>query len=50
MIKNKPFMSEKSFYKYWSGLITAVIIFSFIFDIRDAAIYLDHILGFGLFS
>ncbi len=50
MIKNKPFMGEKSFYKYWSGLITAVIIFSFIFDIRDATIYLDHMLGFGLFS
>jgi hypothetical protein len=50
MIKNKPFMGENSLYKYWSGLITGVIIFSFIFDVRDTFIYLDHMLGIGAFS
>lgn len=39
-----------SIYALWSGAITAVIIFSFIFDIPDAAIYLDHMLGIGLIS
>ena len=44
LLKNRPFMKEKSFYKYWSGWITLVIIFSFIFDIRDSVIYLHHML------
>lgn len=50
LLKNRPFLKERSFYAVWSGLITAVILFSFIFDIRDAAIYLDHIMGLGLIS
>jgi hypothetical protein len=40
----------KSFYSDPIYSITAVIIFSFIFDIPDAAIYLDHMLGIGLIS
>jgi len=48
LLKNRPFMKERSLYGYWSALITGVIIFSFIFDIRDAAIYLDYILGVNL--
>lgn len=50
LLKNRPFMHERSLYAIWSGLITAVILFSFIFDIRDAAIYLDHVMGIGLLS
>ncbi len=50
LLKNRPFMKERSLFAIWSGLITAVILFSFIFDIRDAAIYLDHILGIGILS
>lgn len=50
LLKNRPFLKERSFYALWSGLITAVILFSFIFDIRDAAIYLDHVMGMGVFS
>lgn len=50
MLKNRPFLKERSLYAIWSGLITAVILFSFIFDIRDGVIYLDYILGLGLFS
>ncbi len=50
LLKNRPFSKDRSFYALWSGLITAVILFSFIFDIRDAAIYLDHVMGMGVFS
>ncbi len=50
LLKNRPFMKERSLYGFWTGLITAVILFSFIFDIRDAAIYLDHMMGIGMLS
>ncbi len=48
--KVRPWSSEKNWYGRWSALITAVITFSFIFDIRDAAIYLDYMLGVGVLS
>ncbi|QTD54983.1 hypothetical protein [Parasphingorhabdus cellanae] len=50
LLKNRPFLKERSLYALWTGLITAVILFSFIFDIRDAAIYLDHVIGTGMLS
>ena len=50
LLKRRPFLQGRSPYAVWSGAITAVIIFSFIFDIPDAAIYLDHMLGIGLIS
>ena len=50
LLKRRPFMQDRSLYALWSGAITAVIIFSFIFDIPDAAIYLDHMFGIGLIS
>ena len=50
LLKRRPFLQGRSPYALWSGAITAVIIFSFIFDIPDAAIYLDHMLGIGLLS
>lgn len=50
LIKNRPFARERSFYAYWSGWITMVILFSFIFDIRDAVIYLDYMIGIGILS
>lgn len=50
LLTRRPFLKERSLYALWSGAITAVIIFSFIFDIPDAAIYLDHMLGIGLIS
>ena len=37
-------------YRAWTGLITFVILFSFVFDIRDAAIYIDHMAGIGILS
>ncbi len=48
LLKNRPFAKEKSFYALWSGLITGVILFSFLFDIRDTVIYLDYMLGLNL--
>ncbi len=55
LFKNKPWKTAAdnfydSAYKYWSMLITFVICFSFIFDIRDAAIYLDYMFGIGVLS
>lgn len=45
LLTRKPFLQGRSPFQIWSGLITAVILFSFIFDIRDAFIYLRHILS-----
>lgn len=41
LLKKRPFMGPTSAFSIWSGVMTAVIIFSFIFDIRDAAIFLS---------
>jgi hypothetical protein len=45
LLKNHPFMQGWSAYGIWSALATACILFSFLFDIRDAAIYLAHLAG-----
>lgn len=45
MLKNRPFMKGFSAYACWSGLATACIVFSFVFDIRDSVIYLLHLLA-----
>jgi len=50
LLKNRSFLKEKSWFARWTGLITFVILFSFIFDIRDAAIYIDHVLELGMFA
>lgn len=50
LLRNRTFLKDRSLFGYWTGLITFVILFSFIFDIRDAAIYLDHVMGIGLLS
>lgn len=44
LLTKKPFLSEPSAFTIWSGVITFAICFSFIFDIRDAAIYISHLL------
>ena len=44
LLRNRPFLNKKSVYSYWSGWLTFVILFSFVFDLRDAFIYLRHIL------
>jgi len=50
LLKNRTFSKESTKFARWTGVITFVILFSFIFDIRDAAIYLDHILELGVFA
>lgn len=50
LLTRRPFMQGRSLYAIWSGAITFCIIFSFVFDIPDAAIYLDHMLRIGLIS
>ncbi len=50
LLKERPFFKGFSFYGLWGGVIALVIFISFIFDFRDAAIYLDHILGMGLLA
>ncbi|MGI9291493.1 MAG: hypothetical protein ACR2QG_09505 [Gammaproteobacteria bacterium] len=50
LLTHRPFMKGRSLYAIWSGVITGCIIFSFVFDIPDSLIYLDHMLGIGLIS
>jgi hypothetical protein len=44
LIKERAFLGPLSAYSVWAGWIILVVLFSFIFDIRDAAIYLNHML------
>lgn len=44
LLTKRPFMGERSAFAIWSGIMTLVILFSFVFDIRDSFIYLSHIL------
>lgn len=45
LVLNRPFLNpaEPKGFRIWSGVMTAVILFSFVFDIKDAAIYINHI-------
>ncbi|MHA2937886.1 hypothetical protein ACXJY6_06270 [Vibrio sp. RC27] len=47
LLLKRPYfdVNESTGFRIWAGLITGFIIFSFIFDIRDAAIYINHING-----
>lgn len=45
LLTRRPFLAKPGFYSLWSGWITAVILFSFAFDIPDALTYLQHMLG-----
>ena len=45
LIQEHAFTGPFNAYAVWSGWITAVILFSFVFDVRDAAIYVMHVLG-----
>ncbi|MBD5770874.1 hypothetical protein [Marinomonas colpomeniae] len=35
--------NERMSFRAWSGLMTSVLIFSFVFDIKDALIYISHV-------
>lgn len=43
LLTRRPFLADRSLYARWSGAMTLVILISFIFDIRDSVIYLDHV-------
>ena len=47
LLLRRPFLdgSQGVLFRLWSAAMTAVIMFSFVFDIRDAAIYLAHVMG-----
>ncbi len=44
LLKKRPFLGPTTPFSIWSGVMTFVILFSFVFDIRDAFIFLRHIL------
>jgi len=44
LLSQRPFLGPRNYFSVWSGVITAVILFSFIFDLRDSAIYLRYFL------
>ena len=52
LLTQRPFLKagEAVGFRLWCGAMTAVILFSFVFDLRDAAIYIDHFSGLGLIS
>ena len=41
LLKRRPFLGPLSAFSVWSGVMTFVILFSFVFDIRDAVIFLS---------
>lgn len=47
LLSRRPFLNEEKSmpFRIWAALMTATIIFSFIFDIRDAYIYISHFSG-----
>lgn len=47
LLTRRPFLDEanSSAFRIWAAMMATVIIISFIFDIRDTAIYLGHVLG-----
>ncbi len=42
LLTQRPFVAKPSAYSIWCSVMTFVICFSFIFDIRDALIFLQH--------
>ncbi len=42
LLTQRPFVAKPTAFSIWSGVMTFVICFSFIFDIRDAVIFLQH--------
>jgi len=48
LLSRRPFMDstlDAKFFKAWSLLITVVILFSFVFDFRDAFLYLQYLMA-----
>jgi len=45
LLRRRTFLKEFSVYSVWTGLMTLVILISFVFDIPDSIVYLHHILS-----
>jgi len=43
LLRNRPFMKGWSVYGIWCGLVTGIITFSFVFDVRDTSIYVSYV-------
>lgn len=43
LLRRRPFLRARSAFSIWTAVITGVILFSFTFDLRDSAIYLQHV-------
>jgi len=50
LLKNIPFSNPRHppMFRFWAASMTGVILFSFVFDVRDAGIYLYHIASGGV--
>jgi len=46
LLKHRTFLKQRSVYAGWCGLVVVIII-SFVFDVRDAVIYLRHLAAAG---
>lgn len=44
LLKERAFLKKLTPYSVWAGLAASVITISFVFDVRDATIYLTHML------
>lgn len=49
-LKTRPFLAGFTPHAIWSGVMTLVILISFVFDVPDALIYLDHVSGLKFLS
>ena len=49
LLVKRPFLDEAESlaFRVWTGLMAGSIIFSFLFDIKDAVIYINHVSGLG---
>jgi len=47
LLIQRPFVDDTqgTFFRIWSGIMTGSILFSFLFDLRDAYRYLAHVIG-----
>ena len=45
LLKRRLFLKDTTLYARWTGWVSFVILFSFIFDIRDVGVFGFHLLG-----
>ncbi len=47
LVRERAILTARTPYSIWAAWMVCVIVFSFIFDIRDAAIYVAHAIDIG---